>query len=315
MSRRFASLAKRHGLDVEALEIEGNHGSHVRWSMMQSIAFFQKAGSENRSERTGEIASLPVSAELDLGDGVNMKVVRIEQGTFRMGSPPDESGHKSDEALHDEVIAKPYCLGVYEVTQAQYRQVMGLKPSFFSAKGDGWDKVFGLNTDDFPVERVSWEDALDFCRIVSMLPDVRDKGWVVDLPTESEWEYACRAGTETPVQTGKELSSQQANFNGNNPYGPGAKGVFLNRTTRVGSFSANAWGLFDMQGNVLEWCKDAYDSSYRTSENKPGHDRVTRGGFWLSDGTRCRAACRQQVSPSTRASGVGFRVVLRSIAR
>jgi formylglycine-generating enzyme required for sulfatase activity len=188
---------------------------------------------------------------------------------------------------------------------------MGMKPSYFALKGDGWDMVFGLNTDDFPVERVSWEEAMDFCRIVSMLPEVRNKGWVVDLPTEAEWEYACRAGTETPFSSGSSLSSQQANFKGTKPYGGAATGEFLNRTTKVGSYPANAWGLFDMQGNVLEWCRDSYDRNYQNPDRKDASERVSRGGFWLSGGGGCRAASRQPVPPSTHASGVGFRVVMR----
>ena len=315
MNQRFAALAKRHGLNVEALEIEGNHGSHVRWSIPQSIVFFQKVAAQENAPWKGEIVSLPKASEIDLGEGVRMKFVRIEPGKFQMGSPPEEMGRRDDEAQHEVEITQSYCLGIYEVTQAQFRQVMGRKPSYFSLQGDGWEKVFGLNTDDFPVESVSWDEARDFCRIVSMLPEVRNKGWIVDLPTEAEWEYACRAGTETPFSFGSALSSQQANFDGNNPYGGAAKGEFLNRSTKVGSYAPNAWGLFDMQGNVLEWCKDSYDKNYRNKDQKDASERVTRGGLWLSGGRNCRAAFRQPVSPSTRASGVGFRVVVRFMER
>src|SRR5262249_53048779 len=187
----------------------------------------------------GEIVSLPKALELDLGKGVKMKLVRIEPGKFQMGSPPQEAKRREDESRHEVEITKPYCLGVYVVTQAQYRQVMGMKPSQFSSKGNGRDKVSGLNTNDFPVENVNWEEAMDFCRIVSMLAAVRDKGWMVDLPTEAEWEYACRAGTTTVFHYGNSLSSHQANFNGHNPYGDAAKGPNLQRTTKVGSYEAN----------------------------------------------------------------------------
>jgi formylglycine-generating enzyme required for sulfatase activity len=246
-----------------------------------------------------------------MGDGVKMKFVRIEPGKFRMGSPPREVGRGDNEAQHEVEITRPFCLGVYEVTQAQYRQVMGMNPSYFSLKGDGWDKVFGLHTDDFPVERVNWEDAMDFCRIVSMLPGVRNRGWMVDLPMEAEWEYACRAGTETPYSFGKSLSSYQANFNGNNPYGDALKGPFLNRTAQVGSYPANASGLFDMEGNVLEWCQDSYDENHNDKDKKDASQRILRGGFWLSDAAQCRAAFRLSVDPLYRASGAGFRVVVR----
>jgi dienelactone hydrolase len=152
MSRRTAALAKRRGLDVEAVEIEGNHATHVPRAMMQSIAFFQRISSQEIAPWHGEIATLPKTLELDLSDGIKMKLVRIEPGKFQMGSPPDEAKRRDDEARHEVEITKPYCLGVYTVTQAQYRQVMGMKPSFFSPKGNGRNKVAGLNTDDFPVE-------------------------------------------------------------------------------------------------------------------------------------------------------------------
>jgi len=263
----------------------------------------------------GEIASLPKTLELDLGDGVRMKSERIEPGKFLMGSPPSEAGRRDDELQHKVEITKPYCLGVYDVTQAQYRQVMGTKPSNFSPKGDSRDKVAGLNTDDFPVENVSWEDAMDFCRVVSLLPAVRDEGWVVDLPTEAEWEYACRAGTNSAFPYGNSLSSQQANFNGNNPYGDAAKGQFLERPTKVGSYAANAWGLYDMHGNVLQWCKDWYDKDYQYRDKKDTSNRVARGGSWLFDAQDSRAARRQSFDPATRGSPIGFRVVVRLRAK
>src|SRR5262249_50414808 len=155
----------------------------------------------------------------------------------------------------------------------------------------------------------SWEEAMDFCRIVSLLPGIKDKGWVADLPMEAEWEYACRAGTETPFHYGSSLSSLQANINGNAPYGGAAKGPFLQRTSKVGSFPANAWGLFDMHGNVLQWCKEHYAKDY--VEGEPGAERVARGGFWLSPAKNCRAASRQSLDAGTRGSGLGFRIVIR----
>ncbi|MCI0455811.1 MAG: SUMF1/EgtB/PvdO family nonheme iron enzyme [Gemmataceae bacterium] len=311
MSLHTAALAKRRGIDIEAVEVEGNHATHVPRAMMQSIAFFQRLSSQEIAPWAGEIAPLPTTAELDLGAGVKMKLVRIEPGKFRMGSPPSETGRSDDELQHEVEIAKPYGLGVYAVTQAQYRQVMGTKPSRFSPTGDGRDMVSGLNTDEFPVENVNWDEARDFCRIVSLLPAVRDKGWVVDLPTEAEWEYACRAGTETAFHYGNALSSAQANFNGNNPYGGAAKGPSLQRTTKVGSYAPNAWGLYDMHGNVLQWCKDWYQKDYQKPAGQDLSSRVARGGFWAFGANGCRAARRLSVEPDARGSGLGFRVVVR----
>jgi eukaryotic-like serine/threonine-protein kinase len=175
-----------------------------------------------------------------------------------------------------------------------------------------------LNTDDFPVDHASWEDAIDFCHIVSLVPDVREKGWVVDLPTEAEWEYACRAGTETPFHYGNSLTSTQANFNGNRPYGGAAQGPVLARPTKVGSYPPNAWGLYDMHGNVHQWCKDIYDSDYRSPEKETSADhRVARGGFFRLPAEECRAARRFHFHPALRAvesqntAPIGFRVVVR----
>jgi formylglycine-generating enzyme required for sulfatase activity/acetyl esterase/lipase len=236
MSRRIVALAKSRGLDVEAREIEGDHGSHVRHSLPQSIAFFQDLAPPTDAPWAGATEPLPKSADLNLGGGVRLKVARVEPGKFLMGSPPDEAGRGGDESRREASITKPFAVGVHEVTQAQYRRVMGMSPSRFSPTGDNRERVAGLNTDDFPLENVSWEEAMDFCRVVSLLPAVRDKGWVVDLPTEAEWEYACRAGTATVFHYGNSLSSEQANFNGA-PYGGAARGPNLQRTAKVGSYA------------------------------------------------------------------------------
>jgi formylglycine-generating enzyme required for sulfatase activity len=317
MSQRTAALAKRRGLDVEVVEVEGTHGSHVPRSMMQSIAYFQRVSSQDIAPWDGEVVPLHKSPELDLGNGIKIQLVRIEPGKFRIGSPPGEEGRRDDEEQHEVEITEPYGIGVYVVTQAQYRQVMGMKPSLFSPKGEGVyrDKVNGLNTDDFPVENVSWDDVMDFCRIVSLRSGVKDKGWIVDLPTEAEWEYACRAGTETPFHFGDSLSSQQANFNGNSPYGGAAKGPSLGRTTQVGSYPPNAWGLYDMHGNVAQWCKDRYDNNNQDKVGRDGANRVARGGYWLFEAKSCRSASRHSVEPWRRTAGIGFRVVVRLLAK
>jgi formylglycine-generating enzyme required for sulfatase activity len=296
MSLHTAAMAKRRGLDVEVIEIEGDHGTHVPRAMMQSILFFQTISAQEIAPWNGETTPLPGTAELDLGDGVKLKFARVEPGKFLMGSPPSEEGRGENELRREMEITKPYGLGVYEVTQAQYLQVMGMKPSGFSIKGDSRERVYGLNTDDFPVENVSWDDAMDFCRIVSLLPSVRDKGWVVDLPTDAEWEYAARAGTADAFHYGVSLSSEQANFNGNNPYGGAAKGSFLGRPTKVGNYAPNAWGFYDMHGNIAEWLKE---------------NPVVRGGAWGSSASDCRAA-RRRIEKRIRSDiGIGFRVVVR----
>jgi len=239
-----------------------------------------------------------------------MKLVWIEPGRFQMGSPAGEKDRLDNELQHEVEITQGFYMGAFEVTQEQYRRVKGGNPSYFNA-----GKV-GENTDDFPVETVSWNEAMDFCRKLTEMG--KDAGQVYDLPTEAEWEYACRAGTTTVFAFGDSLSSAQANFHGDYPYGGAAKGPYLKQTTTVGAYKANAWGLYDMHGNVWEWCKDWHGKDfYRESPGKDpggpstGTSRVLRGGSWYFGARFCRSARRDNFSPDGRGSDFGFRVVVR----
>jgi formylglycine-generating enzyme required for sulfatase activity len=252
-----------------------------------------------------------------LTNSVGMKLARIPAGKFKRGSPREEAARKQDEGPVREVqITRPFYLGVTEVTQEHYQKVMGSNPSFFSATGGGRERVKGMNTSKFPVECVSWQDAVRFCRTLSALPREKLAGRVYRLPSEAEWEYACRAGTTTPFHVGNSLSSLQANFNGRSPYGGAEVGPNLARTTAVGSYKPNAWGLYDMHGNVFELCGDWFDTaSYKGGPARDprgpakGEYRVVRGGSWINIGLNCRAADRNCVAASSRLNFVGFRVV------
>jgi formylglycine-generating enzyme required for sulfatase activity/pimeloyl-ACP methyl ester carboxylesterase len=319
MNRRTVVLAKNRGLDVEGVEIEGNHMSIVHPAIQQSIAFFQRISGMDIVPFKGNVSPLPQKLEFDLGGKVMMRLERIEKGKFRMGSPNDEAGRGADESQHTVEIADEFLMVTFAVTQAQYAQVMGTRPSLFSLKGLSSETVLGMNTDSFPVENISWEDATDFCRIVSLIPTIRDKGWIVDLPTEVEWEYAARAGTETVFYTGATLSPRQANFNGGNRYSDTAKTAFLNRTTAVGSYEPNHWGLYDMFGNVPQWVKDIYSSNYERNSSSVNADRVVRGCFFFDAVQDCRSARRLHFPQSIRNSAtrgappIGFRIVIRQI--
>jgi formylglycine-generating enzyme required for sulfatase activity len=251
---------------------------------------------------------------------IGLKLVPIPAGKFTMGSPKGEEGRSPDEQQHEVEISAFY-MGAYEVTQKQFRAVMGFNPSYFSKDGGGKGAVAGQDTEEFPVEFVTWNEARDFCRKLTQLDDkAKPDGWVYRLPTEAEWEYACRGGAST-YQTfhfGNSLSSTQANFNGNRPYGGAAKGPYLARPCKVGSYPPNAFGLFDMHGNVWEWCADWYAEDYypksrRINPTGPrvGTCRVVRGGSRAYPGVECRSARRLGTNePSGRFNGTGFRVVL-----
>ena len=256
-----------------------------------------------------------VVEEVDLGDGVKMEFVLIPPGKFQMGSPKDEEKDDDDEEQHEVEITRPFYLGKYAVTQEQYEKIVGKNPSCLSAEGVFNASVKGMDTRRFPVEQVSWDDAVSFCRALTNRDGKRRFG----LPSEAEWEYACRAGTTTPFHFGKALNGDKVNCNGNYPYGTDEKGEYLERTCRVGSYAANAFGLYDMHGNVWECCQDYY-GPYKDlgikdplgTEKVDKNARVLRGGSWNCDAGICRAACRLWFAPSSRGCyGGGFRVAFR----
>jgi len=230
-------------------------------------------------------------------NSIGMKFVLIPNGTFMMGSPSSEPRRDSDETQHRVTLTKGFFMQTTEVTQGQWKQIMGTSPSRF--KGD-----------DRPVEKVSWNDVQEFIRKLN-----RKEGTdTYRLPTEAEWEYACRAGTTTPFSTGRCISTDQANYYGNNPMPGCSKGRYRKETVRVGSISPNAWGLFDMHGNVWEWCKDWYDESYPNSHvtdpagPSSGSDHVLRGGSWNFDAWSLRSASRHWNYPDRKDDSFGFRV-------
>jgi uncharacterized protein (TIGR02996 family) len=256
-----------------------------------------------------------------LTNSIGMELALIAPGAFLMGSPDSEADRMEGEGPQHEVeISRAFYLGVYPVTQGQWRRVMGNNPSWFCPGGGGKDQVRGLDTRDFPVEWVSWEDAVSFCQQLSELPEEKQERREYRLPSEAEWEYACRGGapSSTPFHFGTSLSSTQDNFNGDFPYGGAAKGPYLGRTAEVGAYPvSNAFGLHDLHGNVWEWCADRFDGRYyaRSPRRDPpgasqGSNRVVRGGNWKDFGLYCRSAYRYWREPAFRFNGLGFRVAL-----
>ena len=231
---------------------------------------------------------------------LGMEFVYIAPGTFIMGSPPNEAGRKDDERQHKVTLTRGYYLQTTEVTQGQWKAVMESNPSYF------------VNDcgDDCPVENVSWDDVQAYIRKLNQIEETTK----YRLPTEAEWEYACRAGTETPFSFGTCLSTDQANYNGKYPMVGCERGRYRERPVDAGSLAANAWGLFDMHGNVWEWCQDRY-GDYPTGavtdpEGPPsGTNRVIRGGSWSRGARLGTSARRFSSSPDNRRRSLGFRLV------
>jgi formylglycine-generating enzyme required for sulfatase activity len=289
--------------------------------------------------------------ELDLGGATKLKTVRIQPGSFSMGSPEKEVYRDGEEELHKVQITQPFFMGIHEVTRGQFRAFVQAEnyrtePEQFGQGGLGynpdtkdfvpskhtWRDPGFEQTDEHPVLNVSWNDAMAFCAWLS-----RKEGKTIDLPTEAEWEYACRAGTSTSYFTGDKPPSLQgaaniadlsfkAKYNDAGKQFDDAKRIkefdwhdghpF---TSPVGTFRTNAWGLHDMHGNVSEWCKDWYDKDYY--KNSPlkdppgplqGEQRVLRGGSFSHNAKFLRAAYRGRSAPSGSTDGYGgFRVIVR----
>ena len=251
-----------------------------------------------------------VKQEKRLVNSAGMAFALIPKGSFWMGSPPEETGRRENEGpVHEVVLPNAFYLGITAVTQEQYARVMGTNPARFQGAAGGGPT--------HPVEMISWDEAVAFCTALSNLPAEREARRIYRLPTEAEWEYACRAGTRTAFHQGASLGCDQAHFDGAYPYGEGRRGPSLPRTVPVGSFPPNTWGLSDMHGNVWEWCADWFEDRYyqnspRSDPRGPetGNYRVLRGGSWKNQAGTCRAAYRNALAPNQRQPFVGFRILL-----
>lgn len=280
-----------------------------------------------------------VQAPQRKGEGVvknslGMKLAYIPPGKFAMGSPGSEMDCLDNEKPHQVRLTKGFYIGTHEITQFQFQRVLWRNPARFSADGVEAARVSEQDTSSFPVEMVTWYDAVEFCNALSKregLPeyytlrnverenaaitsaDVKNRGGVgYRLPTEAEWEYACRAGTITAFHFGDVLNGNEANVNGDGPYGTSTKGPHLARPREVGGYAPNKFGLFDMHGNVWEWCNDWY-GDYGGDAVDPrgavsGESRVLRGGSFFEVASNVRSARRFSLPPGRRGGVVGFRV-------
>jgi uncharacterized protein (TIGR02996 family) len=240
-------------------------------------------------------------------NSIGMRFVLVPAGSFRMGSPEGEDG-TPDEVQHEVQLTGAFWVGAFPVTQAQFRAVTGRSPSAFGPRGAEKDRVAGLDTGSFPVDSVSWTRATNFCRKLAAREEERAAGRSYRLPTDAEWEYACRAGTTTAFCTGKKLTTDRANI---------AAALDGGRPCPVGSYPPNAWALYDLHGQVWEWCADWYADRgeyYALAATDPrgparGTQRILRGGTYNDDPRWCRAAYRNADGPTNYTAEYGFRVV------
>jgi formylglycine-generating enzyme required for sulfatase activity len=240
----------------------------------------------------------------DLGNGVTLEMAAIPGGNFMMGSPKNEMGRSDNESPQHQVTVSSFFMGKYPLTQAQYQAITGTNPSWF--KGD-----------NRPVEVVSWHNAVRFCKRLS-----QKTGKTYRLASEAEWEYACRAEKTTPFYFGESIITDLVNYNGNYTYGSAPKGKYRRRTTEVGTFPPNGFGLYDMHGNVWEWCLDKWQKNYINAPNNGSAwisrsflGRTLRGGSWYVSPQGCRSAHRCKSSASYSSFRIGFRVVCSGAAR
>jgi formylglycine-generating enzyme required for sulfatase activity len=279
--------------------------------------------------KTNFIGSPGCGLALEITNSLGMKFAWIPPGTFLMGSPKDEKDREgydgADETQHKVTLTKGFFMSVHQVTRGQFATFVEKSGYKTQAEKEGgayiwtgkewkldatsnWRSPGFEQTNDHPVVCVSWNDGVEFAKWLAE----REKK-TVRLPTEAEWEYSCRAGTTTPFHFGQTVSTEQANYDGNYTYGTGKKGVFRQKTTPVGSFPANAFGLFDMHGNAWDWCHDWFGKYPQGEVLDPqgpgaGQHRVVRGGSWTNNPQYCRSAFRCRIGPGYRSSNFGLRV-------
>jgi len=287
--KRLQNILDLRDEDIEAIEQRVLAGKKAEYKRQQKE-------SKLEVQPTREPSQLKIEDfRENLGDGVFLEMVAIPGGEFLMGSPENELGRRDSESPQHKVIVPPFFMGKFPVTQAEWKRVAVLPKVKHDLKID--PSVF--KGDKRPVECVSWNDAVEFCDRLSQHTNQQYR-----LPSEAEWEYACRAGTTTPFYFGETITSELANYNNSS-----------GQTTEVGSFPSNAFGLYDMHGNVWEWCQDTWHNSYEGAPSDGSAwvdnvNRVIRGGAWNYVARSCRSACRINFIPDARSDfDIGFRVV------
>jgi formylglycine-generating enzyme required for sulfatase activity len=308
----YPEVQKYHSLltNIQVAESQ-QHGPELRNLVPVKLEGFnfqvKTVDSQGRS-----ISCVPTKAQFfneDLGNDVFLPMVCLEEGTFLMGSPENEASREIHESPQHSVTVKSFCLSRFPITQAQWQAIAHL-PQINRPLNPDPSNFKGT---DLPVEQVSWHDAVEFCARLAQLT-----GRDYRLPSEAQWEYACRAGETTPFHFGETLTSDLANYDGSYTYSSEAEGQYRQRTTPIGSFAiANAFGLCDLHGNVWEWCADSWHENYRDAPRDGSiwqteifdSRRVLRGGSWYCLPSLCRSAQRHWDRADHGGSGTSFRVV------
>ncbi|MCX5981686.1 MAG: SUMF1/EgtB/PvdO family nonheme iron enzyme [Nostocales cyanobacterium LacPavin_0920_SED1_MAG_38_18] len=315
--QREAEAAEQLKLQQEAERLQRQRETEAEKNESgYQLKTFQFETAQINKNGTG-IKRITKSAEYftqDLGNGVFLEMVHIPGGTFLMGSPENEKDRNSSESPQHQVTVPSFFMGKYPVTQKQWRLVAALPKIKIDLESD----PSRFKGDNLPVERVSWNHTQEFCARLSLKTNQTYR-----LPSEAEWEYACRGGTTTPFYFGETISTGLANYDGNYTYGGGAKGEYRGKTTEVGKFPANPCGLYDMCGNVWEWCEDEWHKNYINAPadgsawlDKNSESRLLRGGSWYLSPVLCRSAYRSDYGFLDDVSyAIGFRVVCSGAAR
>ncbi|MBD3880750.1 SUMF1/EgtB/PvdO family nonheme iron enzyme [Phormidium tenue FACHB-886] len=304
----FSNWSRRRVIRTASLAALGAMGTGI--AVTGGLLQQRQSSSVTVNEKGEIIERRPVQSKgfvEELGNGIRLEMVEIPGGAFQMGAAEEEQGQSDDELPQHQVTVSSFAMGKFEVTQAQWRAIASLSEV---------DRELNPNPskfeeDNHPVENVSWNDAIEFCARLS-----HKTGKEYRLPSEAEWEYACRAGTTTPFHVGATLSTDLANYDGENIYAEEVKGQNREQTIAVGNFPPNDFGLYDMHGNVREWCADRWHDSYEDAptDGSAWMDgvsslRVLRGGSWFSSPRFCRSANRNSEERNKKCNNVGFRVV------
>jgi eukaryotic-like serine/threonine-protein kinase len=297
----YQSLGNKSPQPVKVLS------NSLKTVQFETVTVNSKGQITKRSQSQGQVFTETIAKDITL------EMVSIPKGSFTMGAPASEAESDDYERPQHQVTIKPFLMGKYPITQAQWAAVANLPKIQYDLNPDP-SRFKGKN---LPVEKVSWNDAVEFCARLS-----QKTGRSYRLPSEAEWEYACRAGTTTPFYFGDTVTPGLVNYRGNNSYGSAPKGIYRETTTVVGSFPPNSFGLYDMHGNVWEWCQDISHFYYQGAPTdgsawESGGDSnypVQRGGSWNSNAVYCRSAFRNYYSADFRWVFRGFRVAVASVS-